>query len=166
MVFMGRGLPSRWNGPNAAPGWHPGSRLPLESDSGSPRPRPYDQHAKRCRTGGGGNRPQRQRCGTRKSRTGILRGCRRPVRPSAAPLICRRFTPNSRRSQGIDSISRGSVRALLRLPWPARLCRAAQSSLAERRSHPSRVSWTGCSPTTGVPVIRSLGLRPRVRSAA
>lgn len=33
MWLMGRGLPCRRNGPNAAPGWHPGSRSPLKSIS-------------------------------------------------------------------------------------------------------------------------------------
>ncbi len=103
--------------------------------------------------------PQRQRCGTR-ARTGTQNGCRRPVRTPAAPQVCRRFTPNPHASQGIDLISRGSERALLRLPWPARHCRAAQASLAERRSHPSRVSWTGCSPITGGPRDPGPGTAP------
>ena len=45
---MGRVPLEVWNGPNAAPGWHPGGRLPLKPETSRlPTPRPYGLRAVR-----------------------------------------------------------------------------------------------------------------------
>lgn len=63
-----------------------------------------------------------------------------------------------------DGIARHCVSRLCTRLAPPPLDGAPVTAPLSRHSlsglPPSRVSWTGCSPTTGVPVIRSLGPMP------
>lgn len=169
---MGRGLPSRWNGPARLPGCHPGAACRWSGEPGSPRPRPYvlAQHA--GRTGGRGSRPRQQRreteegpgllCGRRRS---VHRGRRLGMSSAHANLPClqdqwgaaRPRSPSFRLGEtgpayGVlkgpafpSDPCHGALRALLVVPVLQVLHDGLSSTSLESVVSPSGTSWRALS---------------------